>query len=449
MRGPIAGFKRHLLVAVSSVVVATACMLGFLMASNNLPLHRGYTMSTVVPTSASLAQGARVTMAGVQVGTVRSVRLVDVGALVELRIDDHRVTPLPEDSRITIRQHSPLGENYVSLSAGRSRTTLKSGSLLPATQADEYVELDQILSALRGRTRGRARALIRGMSVGLAGRGRSLNRFLSSTSGTIVGGDRLFEQLADDRRQLSRLVDNLGAVSSQVADEGDSMRGFARAARTSMEAIASRDDHLRTTLDELPSTLSQARTTTATLQRASDRAAPVVVDLARALDDLRPAVALLKPAASAGQDVVGELGAAAPGLRQTFSELGRLSPPAQRVLPALRKTLCEANPAIRYLAPYALDTVTMMAHFGSSTNAYDATGHLIRATLVLPDHTVGLPESVQSAQIRLFKTGLFGQLRGTGYQPYLDPGRLGKNDGMGITGPGDSKRKYTRVQADC
>src|ERR1700751_1707483 len=65
-----------------------------------LGLSGSYTVKALLPTASQLADDARVTMAGVQVGNVTSIQLHGNEALVTMSLTDSGVTPIPADSRV-------------------------------------------------------------------------------------------------------------------------------------------------------------------------------------------------------------------------------------------------------------------------------------------------------------------------------------------------------------
>lgn len=452
MRGPIAGFRGHLITAVAVAVFALGWLAFLLDTAGSLPsLGDRYRVRAIVPTAASLAANARVTMSGVEVGRVRYVERRGLGALVEFEIDDESVIPIPRDSRVAVRQRTPVGENYVSIEPGRAGGGLRSGDVLPASQGDEYVDVDQILSVLQGYTRARARELIQGLGGALDGRGEQLNAMMEGSGRILKSGGRVTKLLAHDRRQLSRLVERLGDISRAVGERGEAMRTLAREGLTSFRAMADHDDAVRRLLAELPSTLGQVRTTSHTLRSVTGRAAPVLAELAAATRELRPATALLRPAARQGQTVMHELSAAAPPLERTLGRLRALSGPAVEAMPDLSKAFCELNPMLRYLRPYIPDVVATYIGMGSASNSYDAQGHLLRVTPVITEQAVpGLPPAVHEAVLTLSKAGLLQRTRELGYDPYPPPRSIGTNPrGHGVLGPARVSDSYQRIKADC
>jgi phospholipid/cholesterol/gamma-HCH transport system substrate-binding protein len=383
------------------------------------------------------------------------VRRQGVGAVVTMQIDDDRVTPIPRDSRVQLRERTPVGENYLTVFPGRSRATLPSGDTLPMTQANEHVDIDQLLSVLQGQTRGRARQMIQALGASLDGRGRRLNELVGGTAGALADGSHVVRVLADDRAQVGRLVQQLGDVAAAVGDRGAAVQQLGHQALVTFRAIGGRDDDLRRLLDALPPTLAQVRKTSTTLHSVTRRATPVLANLAVAVRQVRPAVRRLHPAAQEGRGVVRELGAAAPPLRRTLHRVQDLSSPLAAALPPLHETLCQINPVLRYAKPYLPDVTSFIVGMGSAANSYDALGHLIRLTPVLSENSlVGLPADLSAAAHTLMHAGLLGKSKSLSWNPYPAPGEMGKSTAAGksILGPealGKSGFAYPRITADC
>lgn len=449
----------QLLSLLGFTAVAVAWALFLLGKGGGLP-HFGsdpYKVSAVIPTGAALAPGSRVTMAGVDVGRVKTVKRQGVGAQLQLVIKDKAVLPLRADTRVQVRQHTPVGENYIALVAGRSRQTLPSGSALTAAQADEFVDVDRVLSVLKGPTRERARQTIQGLGGALDGRGEKLNGLLSGAGRFLKPASRVVDVLYRDRVKAGRLVDQLGNVAASIGQRDAAIHTIATEGLQSFAALSSRDGALRRTLEQLPQTLTQIRSASDTVRTVSATARPVVDDATLALAALRPAVARLQPAGDAGTGVLRQLSAAAPGLQGTLAQLTALSPPLSASLPKIHRSICQLAPAVRYLKPYVPDSLHILMGLGSSSNSYDATGHLIRLAPVLGENSLsGMPAEVSTAASALLHAGLIGKAAGTriSFDAYPKPGDLGRAVATGDVPIGpeavpQTGYKYPRIEADC
>lgn len=450
------GFGSHAIVTLTLVAVAVSGFIALMVLGGGISTPgKKYTVKAVMPTVASLVKGSRVTMSGAEVGTVKKVSREGLGAMVELQLTEASVFPLPKDSTIRLRQHTPVGENYVSIEPGKSKTTLSEGSTLPMTQAGDFVDVDQVLSTLSGPTQQRARDLIQGTGRALEGRGGDLNMVLSGVTGTINPTADVVHIAHTDRRQVARLVRQLGRLTAGVGERDEAIRTVANQGLASVRAIGDKDAALRRLLNELPATLTQVRTTSNTVGEVTDKASPVLFNLANAIREVRPAVRSLEPAAQEGRGVVRELGVAAPPLTQTLSRVRALSGPTVKALPALKQTLCQLNPAVEYLKPYTKDVATFVVGMGSSANSYDAIGHVIRLIPVVSENELAnLPEGVSQAMFKLLRTGLIGKASPLTFYPYPKPGEVGRTakDLPVAGGPADIPKtgyKYPRVEAEC
>jgi phospholipid/cholesterol/gamma-HCH transport system substrate-binding protein len=441
----------HVLTVAAASLVGLGWLVAWIAGSGDLPTGRDhYEVRVAVPSAAGLGVGANVTIAGLDVGRLDRIQRNGTGAMLSLKLDKDR-GPLPVDSTFGVRLRSLVGENYVELYPGRSSRTVADGGVLPQAQARDYVDVDKILDVLRGETRERARQTIRGLGDGVAGRSQQLNDTLGGAGAVVRDAAPVLTTVAQNRRQVSRLVDELGQVSAAIGQRGDSVRAVASGLRGTATAIAERDEAVRQTLRRFPDTLDQLRRTTGILRTVSAHATPVVGDLATAVDDLGPAIELLHPAAEQGRSLVREIGRAAPPLTGTLARLTKLSGPAVRTLPELKATLCQLNPALRYLSPYSKELSGVLQAMGSATNFYDANGHAARLFASVGTNSARLlPTDTSKFLQKLITVGGASDLYRIGYNPFPAPGQAGEtapNDGP--VGPEDVKRPYPRIQADC
>lgn len=448
-------FRNHASLVAVTVVIALAFVAWLLHLGGVSPLRDGFSFRTALPTAGALTPGARVTMAGVEVGKVESVELHGVGAIAGLTITDERVLPLTRDLRVQLRQHTPVGENYLALARGHSVKRLARNAVLPIEQSDEYTDVDQVLSTLQGPARERTRQLIQGLGGALGGRGTEFNALVAAASRALTSGSGVTTRVDRQRDQVASVVRSVGAIASALADRQRDIATVADGAVDTFTAIAARDSALGVALRELPSTLDQVRRTSRTLEHTARTTTPVVADAAVAVDRLAPAIAGLPAAAHQGRAVVGELGRAAPKVTPVLTGLRRLSAPLVAALPQLRQTLCQVNPMLDYLQPYIPDIRGALVNLGSIANSYDALGHTIALTPVVSDTQIAaLPEEIQDDAHLLIKAGLLGTTSARAYDPYPKPGELGTGNSVGNTASGPKNVRaagytYPRVRAAC
>lgn len=443
--------RRDVRTLAITLVFALGWLFVWLYGSGSLPwLQSWYDVRAATLSAGSLGVGASVTIAGIKVGRVTSITQQGTGAVLGLEIQQ-KYGPIPRDSRFGVRLRTIVGENYVALYPGHSRQMLPNNGLLGPTQSVENVDVDQILSLLRGGTRRQAQKMIEGLGGALGGRGPELNSLLQGTAGVIDASAPITQVLAQNHVQVSRLAAQLGDVSAAIGQRQTDIAQIAQGARTTFASIANRDAYLAQTLQRLPGALAQVRATTGTLRSITGTAAPVLGNLAVAVNDLDPALHTLLPAAREGNAVLHELGVTAPPLVTTLARLRRIAAPAAGALPQLRGVLCQAQPAVRYLAPYAQEFGTLLEDMGSATNFYDANAHAARLYVTVgADSLKYFSGQIGSAVQQLTNLGVLGLHDSLGYNPFPAPGNAGETNGPGIANSySQVTQRYPRITAAC
>ncbi|MFQ5846321.1 MAG: outer membrane lipid asymmetry maintenance protein MlaD [Candidatus Methylomirabilales bacterium] len=98
----------------------------------------GYTVTADFPTVGGLKEGTAVEIAGVQIGRVEDIALVDYQARVTLRIDNG--VELQEDTIASIKTKGLIGEKYVRLSPGGSDELIPPGGTIHETEPPIDIE---------------------------------------------------------------------------------------------------------------------------------------------------------------------------------------------------------------------------------------------------------------------------------------------------------------------
>lgn len=102
-----------------------------------------YTLDAAFNNVSGLKKGAEIQISGVNVGTVRDIRLdQDHMALVrmQLRQDVH----LPLDSMASIKTQGIIGDKYIQISLGGDTTMYKEGEILVDTEST--VDIESLIS---------------------------------------------------------------------------------------------------------------------------------------------------------------------------------------------------------------------------------------------------------------------------------------------------------------
>lgn len=139
--------SRRYEVGVGLLVVGAAGLLAFMALQIGALRGLGNTIQVKAAFSdaAGLSEGAVVSVSGVSVGRVESLKVESGGAMAVLSIDES--AGLREDVRLAIRARSVLGEKYVELTPmGDTAALLKDGGKL--VSVGQAVEIDQLVTSL-------------------------------------------------------------------------------------------------------------------------------------------------------------------------------------------------------------------------------------------------------------------------------------------------------------
>jgi phospholipid/cholesterol/gamma-HCH transport system substrate-binding protein len=234
------------------------------------------TAQAVVP-----GQGQTVRVAGVKVGDVDDVELVDGKALVTFGMDRDYL-PIYKDATMLLRPTTGLKDMFFSLDPGtRTAGEIEEGGTIPLENTAPDVNLDEILDALDTDTQAYLRLLISGAGKGLDGRGEDLGKVLGSLGPINKDFKELNSEVATRKENLRRLITNFNQLTGAVAKADDDLTRLISSSATSLGAIAEQDPSVRRAVALLPSTLEQTKVTL-------NNVAVMAAELGPAVDGLRP-----------------------------------------------------------------------------------------------------------------------------------------------------------------
>lgn len=196
-----------LLVIVSSVLVTW----GYFWLTGQPLENRGYQVVAIMPNADGLERGDRVRVAGVEVGSVRSVQLATPRqVLVQLQL--HRNVRLPRDSRAVLEAASLFGDLVIELYPGTSTALLSDGDTLIAGQ-------ETALMDVAGQIGEEAEIVLRQVERLLADTAiDDIHGSLAALKGTVRGLERLVRENGDEFTALSRsLTKTAQALEEAIA----------------------------------------------------------------------------------------------------------------------------------------------------------------------------------------------------------------------------------------
>ena len=125
------------------MLVGAACLayLSIYLARTDLGAGRTYRIRAIFSNVGNLRRGAQVVIAGVEVGRVSGIRLVDYQGEVVMSI--HNGVAIQEDAIAAIRTQGLIGEKYITISPGGADKVLGEGDELHDTQS--AVDLEELI----------------------------------------------------------------------------------------------------------------------------------------------------------------------------------------------------------------------------------------------------------------------------------------------------------------
>jgi phospholipid/cholesterol/gamma-HCH transport system substrate-binding protein len=279
--------------------------------------------------SVTPGQGQTVDIAGVPVGEINKVELVDGRAVVTMSIRQKYRDLVKKNATMLLRPKTGLKDMVVELDPGTpGAPQAPEGYMVPVSQTRPDVNLDEILSNLDRDTRDYLRLLVAGGGEGLKNNGPGFRNAFRRFEPLGKTTAKLTKLLSQRRRNLARLIHNLQLLVTEVGTKDKELAELVVSQNAVFEAFANQDENLRETFRLLPSTL---RTTNSALASSAE----LTELLGPTLRELRPGARALDNAQRATQDFARET----------------IPPIKNQVRPFTR----EAQPAARALRPAAAD----------------------------------------------------------------------------------------------
>jgi phospholipid/cholesterol/gamma-HCH transport system substrate-binding protein len=201
------------------MVVATVSLL-FIFGQYRTGSTTGY--SALFTDASQLKEGQTVRVAGVQVGTVKSVSLQpDKTVLVNFNADNSVV--LTTGTRAVVRYLNLVGDRYLELVDGPGSTkVLAAGAQISIDRTSPALDLDLLLGGLKPVITGLNPRDVNELTASLVqafqGKGGTLQSLLAKTSS-------FSNTLADNNQTVQQLIDNLNTVLATLDKDGDKFSG--------------------------------------------------------------------------------------------------------------------------------------------------------------------------------------------------------------------------------
>ena len=211
-----------------------------------------------------VAKGDDVRIAGVAVGSVSKVEIVDRDkALITFGVDSD--VPLTANTNATIKFRNLVGQRYIALSQGAegAKSVLAPKSTIPAERTQEALDLNVLLNGFKpvfqalspADTNKFAYEIVQTLQ-GESGNVQNLLARTSSLTSTLAGRDEL---IGDVIVNLSTVLDTVGSRDQELTDTIDTLQQFVTGLKDDRNAILDSVDSISDLTDETSDLLVQGR----------------------------------------------------------------------------------------------------------------------------------------------------------------------------------------------
>ena len=307
-----------------------------------------------------------------------------------LSISDGAITPLHEDTRISVRALGQAGltNHYVALSPGpASAPKLSSGSVLAPSQTSGLVNYDEILNSFGPQQRSDLQSLIANSDSVYAGSGaRYFNQMLSAFDPALVQLNGFVGQLAGDRAAITNVIRTGATAATAIASRSPQLMSAIQNTATTLSAISSQNTALGDDFLRAPAVLDQARRTLADAGTAITTLKPALADIPPAAAPISRFLSKVDTTLPAAVPVVSQLRSELPNLRSTLTGLESLRPIAVQALNSAATALRVARPIVTVFRYYGSDLLlgVFAGLAGLATANYDRWGHYARLEFTQP-----------------------------------------------------------------
>jgi phospholipid/cholesterol/gamma-HCH transport system substrate-binding protein len=404
-------------IAVIALLVLALVVSIFILGHQRLHLPAGvpflgkdfYEVNAEMTTAQAVTpgQGQTVNIAGVQVGEIKSVKLVDGKAIVGLDIE-RKYAPVYKDASVLLRPKTGLKDMVAELTPGHpSAGKLPEGGTIPISQTLPDVNLDEVLASLDADTRDYLRLLLSDGGEALKGNGQQLGQTIRRIEPTARYSREVNVALARRRANIARVVHNFSLLTDQLGRRDTQLADFVVNSNAVFAALAHQDQNLKQTLRQLPSTLDVTQTNLAKVQRMAEALGPTLQDLRPGARALGPSLRQVRPFVTKTTPVIKNqlrpfTRAALPTVKQlrpALNDLSAATPALTRVFNVLNYALNEVayNPPGNASEGY-LFWFAWINHLGPTVfSTQDAHGPIRRGLVVLSCNTAQTLNTVAAA----------------------------------------------------
>lgn len=386
---------------LAGLAVVAALAVGVLLLVGDEEDAGGYRVRAIFDNAGFVIGGEDVKIAGVRVGKIASIDVTeDFKAAVVLEITEPGYTSWRRDASCIVRPQNLIGERFVECKPTQVRSANaspppelnviedgpgKGQRLLPVENTAQSVDIDLIGNTMREPERERLSLILNELGTGLAGRGRDLNDVIRRANPALKETDAVLEILARQNTVLEQLAVNSDTILAPLARDRAQVASAIRNSGSVAQATAERREALADDIQTLPRFLDELDPTLEDLGSLADESTPVLNDLGARANDINNVVKRLGPFSQAAIPAFDSLGEAA----KTGTPAVTDARPVIADVRTLAKNIRPVGTNLRAVLESFRDTdgiqrlMDFIFYQLTAINGYDATGHYLRAGLLV------------------------------------------------------------------
>jgi phospholipid/cholesterol/gamma-HCH transport system substrate-binding protein len=328
------------------VVIAIVVYFGF---TKKIPYTHGFRLKGVFATAVNISPKSPVRVAGVDVGTVSSIKRVGNTGVVTMEITKGGL-PIHSDATLKIRARILLEGNwFVDLQPGTpAAPTVSSGYTIPITHTSDPVQLDQILDALNTDTRSNLQTLLAEYGSSLTRKptpaenaeqnpavqglnaAQALKKSYLDAPQALKGSAIVSQAIGGvEQHDLSKMIAGIEKFTAKLNVHEQQLGEFVGNFNTFLGSLAAQSTSLSATVALLPSTLRNASAAFTNFNAAAPAIRKFSLDLIPGVEQTPSTIAAAFPWIEQTQALLtpAELGGVAKGLNEAAPTIAGLVVP--------------------------------------------------------------------------------------------------------------------------
>jgi len=281
-------------------------------------------------------QGQTVDIAGVEVGQITNVDLVNGRAIVTMEVKPKYADQIHPNATMLLRPKTGLKDMIVELNPGTRAggPPVRDGFMVSVANTQPDVNLDEFLSVLDGDTRTYLQMLLNGAATGLEGNGGNLAQVFRRFEPTARDSAKFTKLLSQRRQYIRRSIHNFGVFTHALAARDQQLASFVDNSNTVFKHFANQNANLQRTIALLPAALRDTNRALRQAKAFADQAGP-------ALGALRPGARAFGPSLVATRPFLRET---TPIIRDQLRPFTRVATPVVKEIRPAASAFADATP---------------------------------------------------------------------------------------------------------